>query len=131
MGIVRTEERRRFRRLNGRIFVLCQLMEKEVGRIIKTFTRDISGGGLCFETEQLILAGTMLGLEIYQPLSESREKYISISALGKVKWVTGINITKRDVGSNKYRVGVEFVKVGGKERKEIIGYVKDELSGQG
>jgi len=127
MGTVRTGKRRRFCRLNDHIFILCQLMEKENVRIVKAFTRNISAGGLCFETEQPIPARTVLSLEIYQPLRKSEGRILSIPAQAKVKWVISNDTATRYQGSNKYRLGVEFVKIGGRERKEIAGYVKDKL----
>jgi c-di-GMP-binding flagellar brake protein YcgR len=102
-------------------------MEKENVRIVKAFTRDISAGGLCFETEQPITARTVLSLEIYQPLRKPEGRILSIPVQAKVKWVISTNTATRYQGSNKYRLGVEFVKIGGRERKEIAGYVKDEL----
>lgn len=128
MAITRIEERRRFRRLNDRIFILCQLMKKKDMDVIKGFSNDISASGLCFETDRVISPQAIFSLEIYQPLRRSKEELTAVSALAKVKWVTQMDIVSKYEGSNKYRVGVEFVEIDNRERKAIAEYVQDKLN---
>ncbi|MBI4684546.1 MAG: PilZ domain-containing protein [Nitrospirae bacterium] len=128
MVIAPIEERRRFSRLNNRIFILCRFRKKKNVDIIKGFTNDISPGGLMFETDRLIPPQGVLNLEIYQPLSQFSRGIISIPILAKVKWVTEMNIADKYKGSNKYRIGVEFAKIDARERKVIAEYVQDKLS---
>jgi hypothetical protein len=127
MSTVRTGERRRFCRLNDHIFVLCRLIEKENVHTVKAFTKNIGEGGLCFETEQFIPVRTVLDLEVYQPLRKPEGIILSIPAQAKVKWVISTDTATRYEGANKYRSGVEFVKIGDREKKEIAGYVKDAM----
>lgn len=127
MTNTRIEDRRRFRRLNDRIFILCQFMKKKDVDVIKGFSNDISAGGLCFETDRFISPQAVFSLEIYQPLRHSREELTTVFALAKVKWVTQTDIAGKYEGSNKYRVGVEFVEIGERERNVMAGYVQDKL----
>lgn len=128
MPIPLMKELRTFSRLNDRIFILCRFRKKKDVDIIKGFTNDISAGGLMFETDRLIPPKDVLNLEIYQPLSQFTREIISIPILAKVKWVTEMNIADKYEGSNKYRMGVEFIKIDDRERKVIAEYVQDKLS---
>lgn len=128
MTITRIEERRRFERLNDRIFILCQFVKKKDVDIIKGFSNDVSAGGLCFETDRFISPQAIFSLEIYQPLRRSKEELINVSALAKVKWVRQTDIAGKYEGSNKYKIGVEFVKIDNRERKAIAEYVQDKLN---
>ena len=71
-------ERRKFPRLKDNIFILGVLKANHAAEF-KAFTRDISGGGLMFETDRDIPAGSELELEIYQP-SDSGKKYYFLCA---------------------------------------------------
>lgn len=128
MAITRIEERRRFRRLNDRIFILCQFMKNENVDIVKGFSNDISAGGLCFETDRVISPRAIFSLEIYQPLRQSKEELVTVFALAKVKWVRQTDIAGKYEGSNKYKIGVEFVEVDNRERKAIAKYVQEKLN---
>ena len=128
MDIAHLKERRRFSRLNERIFIFCRFMEEEDVDIIKGFANNVSAGGLMFEIERSIPPQTIFSLEIYQPLIQSKEEFISISASAKVKWATQIDSADKYGNSNKYRIGVEFVEIDDGERKTIAEYVQSELN---
>ena len=128
MALSLIEDRRRFRRVNDRIFILCQFMKKKYVDIIKGFSNDLSAGGLCFETDRFISPQAIFSLEIYQPLRQSKEELITVFALAKAKWVTQTDIAGKYEGSNKYIIGVEFVEVDNRERKAIAEYVQDKLN---
>lgn len=125
------EEKRRFPRLNNRILIHYQLIEKkeaDMGDIIKGFTKNISAGGLMFETDKPIPMQSVLNLEVYQPLTQSGEQIISIFTLAKVKHAMRIDDADRYEGSNKYRIGMEFVEIDDIEKKIIANYVKAGLN---
>ncbi len=122
------KERRRFPRLNEGVFFLYQFMEKKDMDIMKGFTNNISTGGLMFETDRPISAEDLFILEIYQPLRQFKEEIISISTAVKVRWVTQIDRSDKYEGSNKYRIGVEFVEIDKEERKTIAKYMQNKLN---
>ena len=125
------EERRRFPRLNDRIIIHYRYTEKknaDMGNAIKGFSKNISAGGLMFESDRSIPAQAIFNLEIYQPLRNSNEQIISIPALAKVKWKVRIDNTNEDKGSNKYRIGAEFLEIDAGERNAIAKYVKGKIS---
>ena len=120
------KEKRRFPRLNDRILIFSKTAESL--EPVRDITKNISSSGLMFEPCRSISPQTIFDLEIYQPLRESKREFISISILAKVKWVTQINIPDKYEGSNKYRIGVEFIEIDDRERKWIAGYVQDKLN---
>ena len=128
MNIAGLKEKRKFPRLNTRAFILYRFMEKKRLNMIKGFTNNISTGGLMFETDRQILTQGIFILEIYQPLGQSGEEIISISTTAKIKWVNQIDIPDKYKGSNKHRIGIEFVEMNNDERKTITEYVQDKLN---
>lgn len=122
------KERRLFPRLNERIFILCQSKEKPGINIIKGFTKNISVGGLMFESDRpLSRQGTFI-LEIYQPSIQSGEEFISITNLAKVKWVTPIDLTQEYEGIDKFKVGMEFLEFDDRDKNTIAKYVLVKLN---
>ncbi len=128
MDLARIQEQRKFPRIKEHIFVHGQSMKRKDTNIIKGFTNNISAGGLMFETDKRIFPPDVFNLEIYQPSRQWRRKLISIPILAKVKRVTKISPFNKQQGSNKYRVGVEFIEVDNSQRKAIAEYVKEKLN---
>ncbi|MBI1810423.1 MAG: PilZ domain-containing protein [Nitrospirae bacterium] len=115
-------EKRKFQRLKDNIFILGAVKATHADEF-KAFTRDISGGGLMFETERDIPAGSELELEIYQP-SNSRKKIIfSVYAVAKIVWAREIEKDSFKDGENKYQIGVEFSEIKEQDRQMIINFV--------
>ena len=128
MNGVDIKERRKFPRLNERIFILCQSKEKPGMNTIKGFTKNISAGGLMFETDRPISKQDVFILEIYQPLRQSGQESISITTLAKAKWVTPINSIEKYEGIDRFKMGMEFVKLDDKDRKAIAKCVQAKLN---
>lgn len=122
------KERRISPRLNERIFILCQSKEKPGMNIIKGFTKNISAGGLMFESDGSLSRQDTFILEIYQPSIQSGQEFISMTTLAKVKWVTPIDLTKEYEGIDKFKVGMEFLKLDDRDRNTIAKYVQAKLN---
>ena len=122
------KERRISPRLNERIFILCQSKEKPGMNIIKGFTKNISAGGLMFESDGPLPRQDIFILEIYQPSIQSGQEFISITTLAKARWVTPIDLTKEYEGIDKFKVGMEFLKFNGRDRNTIAKYVQAKLN---
>ena len=122
------KERRISSRLNERIFILCQSKEKPSMNIIKGFTKNISAGGLMFESDGPLPRQDIFILEIYQPSIQSGQEFISITTLAKVKWVTPIDLTQEYEGRDKFKVGMEFLKLDDRDRDTIAKYAQAKLN---
>ena len=119
-------ERRRFRRLKANIFIIGNLGSGSDE--LKVVTKNISGGGLMFETEKDISQDTTLDLEIYQPIDCRKSTIFSIPVLARVVWIREIEKNNFEDGENKYRVGIEFSEIKEEDRQKIIKYVEENKS---
>ena len=89
---------------------------------IDGLTVNISGGGICFESNEEVPKGTMLAVEL-----KSAEFPSPIMALAKAVWCK-----ERDIG--KYDIGVEFWWTGWKNndaQKSILDYVNEQVTKKG
>lgn len=127
MEISQYAERRKFPRVEDNIFILGSLKANHAAEF-KAFTRDISGGGLMFETDRDIPAGSELELEIYQPSGREKEVFFSIHAVAKVAWIKGIAKDTFEEGENRYQVGVEFSEIKEEDRQRIVNFVNGSMS---
>lgn len=120
-------EKRKFPRLKENIFILGNLRSSHPEEF-KAITKDISAGGLMFETETDISKDTKVELEIYQPMNRDKTMIFCIPVLGKVRWVREIDKNYFERGENKYRVGVEFLGIKEEDRNIITNCVEKRLS---
>ncbi len=120
-------EKRRFPRFKDDIFIFGNLRSGPTEEL-KTFAKDISGGGLMFETEREIPRQSELKLEIYQPLHRGKRMIFSLPVMAKVIWTRKIEKDNFEVGENKYRTGIEFSELKEEDRKMIVKYVEVSLS---
>lgn len=79
--------------------------EEFEGNPLQSFTVNISGGGICFESREEIKPGTILTLEMKSPIFPS-----AILALAKAVWC------RKNAEKAKYEVGVEFWWTGWKDK---------------
>ena len=120
-------ERRKFPRLKDNIFILGVLKANHAAEF-KAFTRDISGGGLMFETDSNIPAGSELELEIYQPSNSGKRIIFSVHVIAKVAWTKGIEKDAFEEGENRYQVGVEFSEIKEEDRQRIVNFVNGSMT---
>ena len=94
-------DKRRFPRLDKRWQLNYRALEKDSvqNNPIQQFTVNISGGGICFTSEEIIHKGTMLALEM-----DSEDFASPILALARVAWCR----QSRD----GYEIGAEFWWIG-------------------
>lgn len=86
---------------------------------ISSITMNISGGGICFETDKEIPEGTMLVLELKSPIFST-----SIIALAKAVWC-------RKEKKDKYNVGAKFWWTGWKDntvQKKMAKYISEKIT---
>ncbi len=127
MEISQYAERRKFPRVEDNIFILGSLKANHAAGF-KAFTRDISGGGLMFETDRNIPAGSELELEIYQPSNSGKRIIFSVHVIAKVAWIKGIAKDAFEEGENRYQVGVEFSEIKEEDRQRIVNFVNGSMT---
>jgi c-di-GMP-binding flagellar brake protein YcgR len=119
-------EKRKFPRLKDNIFILGVLKANHAAEF-KAFTRDISGGGLMFETDRDIPAGSELELEIYQPSDSGKNIIFSVHVAAKAAWTKEIKKDAFEEGENRYQVGVEFSEIKKEDRQRIVNFVNGSM----
>lgn len=118
-------ERRKFPRFKDDIFILCSLLPDS--KEFEAVTSNISANGLMFETEEDILPGNKIAIEIYQPINKNKDIIISMSVLARVAWAKEIQKDKFEQGENKYRLGIQFEEIEGKSMQLISDYVEKNV----
>lgn len=122
-------ERRKAPRINDTIFFTYCL--KYTGETVEGIAENIGGGGLMFKTDRPFSPATPIELEIYGPTDYKKQLIISIPALAKVVWVDKIEEGSRYKGSNRYNVGIQFVRIKKEGQAKVIKYIKESLKKRG
>lgn len=81
---------------------------------------NLSGGGLCLPLSQKINKGTLVELNLHVP--HEKEPFY---ALAKVVWQSQASISKE--GKVYYETGIEFLRLGIREKMRIIRYIYNKL----
>jgi c-di-GMP-binding flagellar brake protein YcgR len=84
---------------------------------IKTYTRDLSGGGACIRLKEKVDYGAIIECELL--LNDINR----IRFIGRVVRFTTYD---SDVGMYKYEIGVFFEKISEKDRERVISYIFQE-----
>jgi len=116
-------EQRKYQRAKKVIFILCEPSGTE--EPIECIAKNIGAGGLMFEADTPFSIGAKLDIEIYQPTTYDKRKFVSIFASASVVWVKEIEVAKKYKGSNRYRLGVQFTRLDQEDRIKIDTYVKE------
>ncbi|MDD5731063.1 MAG: PilZ domain-containing protein [Candidatus Omnitrophica bacterium] len=115
------QERRKSPRFKDNFLILENFDCKPTGGF-KALARNISAGGLMFETEKEIPLHSELKLEIYQAQDHDKKIIFSIPVKAKVVWKRKIDKQDFEKGENKYRVALEFLEIAEGDRKMISRY---------
>ena len=110
-----SQERRRFLRGHTRLTTFLKILE--TGRVQRVLTRNVSSGGVCLITEELIASGALVEVKVKFP---DREQ--SIAFQGVVKWSQLASGPEH--GSGAAETGVQFISIDPKDRALIAHYVK-------
>lgn len=86
-------------------------------KLTKTYTRDLSGGGVCIRLKEKVDYGSILECEL------SLNDLNKIHFIGKVVRFT---IYDKDMGIYKYEIGVSFEKINEKDRERLISFIFQE-----
>lgn len=107
------EERRRFVRWEVRLRAVYRALPEES---VKTaLTRNLSGGGLCFATAEVLPPGTRLQAEITVP---EREEPIPFTA--EVMWSETSSLLGASQPARTTQLGVRFVEIAPEDQEALM-----------
>ncbi|MCK4436756.1 PilZ domain-containing protein [bacterium] len=112
------QERRKYPRVEEEWGLLYKA--SKATEIKSSSTKNISGGGICFEAEGHISPGDVLEIQVNKPIGGGLKATLPIHADAKVIWI-------KQTETGKYRLGLQFVDMKDKYQKEIIRNVKEQL----
>ena len=115
------EERRRFPRLDIRIFSISIVVKSFSGEPIEIYPKDIGIGGISFKTDVALKRKDQLKLMIGLPSNPLPER-----VLAQVVW-THIRDTSSPGGRIWYDIGVEFLDVSGDCRSELENLIEEDI----
>ena len=121
---VQNLEKRKFPRVKDNVFIRYLSGSSSYPKA-RAVASDISAGGLMFETEENIIPGGELKMDLYQPVKRSKNMLFAISVLAKVIWRTTIPKDNFEQGKNSYRLGLKFLEIKEKDREIISSYVAE------
>src|SRR3989338_1360062 len=110
------EEHRRFIRVTSRLNATFKIVK--TGKIARALTKDISAGGICFVTADILEPGTAVEVEMKLPDSEAPVRF-----LGEVAWSRPIGHAK-SYEDPTGETGVKFISIDPKEQALIMLYAK-------
>ena len=111
------EERRRFIRIHSRLMVIVKFLD--TGKVRRALTKNISAGGICLVTEELLKTGTQVEVELKLP---DRDKAILL--MGIVKWSKPIGEPPKPYENPTAETGVEFVQIDPDDQRQLMFYAK-------
>lgn len=117
-------EKRGFPRIEISLFIFYRLKNEDAFIMHKAISQNISGGGLMFEANKTVPAGSILHLEIYQPSVKYKDLFFLLSVQAKVIWANKKEGIGKSEGTDKYQIGVEFVEIEKEDRNKIIEYAE-------
>ena len=110
-----SKEKRKFRRFKKELSVDCTIPERP-GDTYKTFTKDISGEGICLIIPEIVPKESTLNLLVNMP--DSRP----IKITGRVVWVKE---AEQDTKEQKrsFNAGIKFLKIDERDRKILNNFL--------
>ncbi len=109
-------DRRRHYRGEEEISLMYQSPEGKKVEI--STTKNISGGGVCFETEIYIPPAATVEVQVNKPINGGLKAILPVRAKARVVWI-------RQAETGKYKLGLEFVNIEERHREEIIRNVEE------
>ncbi|MBI4003906.1 MAG: PilZ domain-containing protein [Candidatus Omnitrophica bacterium] len=110
-------EQRRFIRITSRLTAIVKIVK--TGKIKRALTRDVSAGGICVVTEEILEPGTALEVELKLPDREAPVRF-----LGEVAWSRPIGPTPKSYENPTEETGVKFISIDPNDRTLLMQYAK-------
>ncbi len=105
-------ERRKYARIATNLYITYSISGKEFSEAGIFISKNVSGGGILFESFRQIPVGTVFDLAIHLPTFP-----FPLSAKGKVVRL------KKTRHYGRYDVGMSLIEISEKERRELIKYL--------
>ena len=110
------EERRKFVRLDTRAEVTCTTLS--TGKVERTVTKDIGGGGICLFTEHVLAPGTRLQVAMKLPGSEQLVNFIA-----EVVWSEAYEVVGKTERRRAVETGVRFLEIAPNDQDAVMRHV--------
>ncbi len=110
-------DRRKYPRAKEEARLLYQ--EPKGLQVENSVTKNISGGGVCFETEIYVPPATVMEIQINKPIAGLRAT-LPMRINAKVIWI-------RQAETGKYKIGLKFIAIKEVHREEIAKNVQEQL----
>jgi len=114
------KERRKYRRFKKELDVTCSVPER-AGDVYHSFSKDISGEGICLQVPEIMPEGSQLDLEIKLP--DKRP----ISVKGEIIWVNEVKRSSA-VSERVFNAGIKFLKLSKKD-KGLLSELLEKFAG--
>ena len=95
----------------------------DTGKVRRALTKDVSAGGVCLVTEELLKPGTQLGVEIKLPDREA-----PVTFTGEVVWSKPIGGSGKSYENPTAEIGVKFVDIDPNDQKLVMLYARMNAS---
>ncbi len=102
------KERRKFRRFKKKLAVDCSISESPGDRY-HSFSKDISGEGICLQVPEIMPEGRQLNLEIHIPDKRT------ILVKGEIVWINEVKRLSQD-SDRLFSAGIKFLKLNPKDK---------------
>lgn len=112
------EENRRFKRVDSNVPVQYKNLRVSTELPAGSVARNLSEGGICFQTSKFISLACRLVVEIAIPTSPK-----PIKAISKVAWIRKIP------SSDQYELGNQFLEITKEDKSNILNFVNQSLGG--
>ena len=106
------EERRRYKRIDSALAVRYRNLRANNSPIEESLTKNISEGGVCFNSNEFISLACRLIVEITLPTTPK-----PIKAISKIAWI------RKLPSSDQYQVGNHFLEIGKEDKDRISGFI--------
>lgn len=107
----------RRRALRTPIRVVAFVKHLKTGKVRRTLTKDISGGGVCIVGEEHWEPGTAVEMELRLP-----DRDAPITCRGEVVWRREVGRRSRRSATAPVEIGMKFVVIDPKDQKTLLQY---------
>ncbi len=116
-NLINVENRRRYKRVDSNVPVLYRNLRMPTELPAGSIARNLSEGGVCFQTSKFISLACRLVVEISIPTALK-----PVRAISKVAWIRRVPL------SDQYELGNQFLEITKEDRANILNFVNQSLS---
>ena len=110
------DERRKHKRLDSALAVRYRNLRRNDSQIAESLSKNISEGGVCFNSNEFISLACRLIVEISLPTAPK-----PVKAISKVAWI------RKLPSSDQYQIGNHFLEITREDKDRISGFINQVL----